>query len=421
MGKNLTPQIRFQGFNEPWKSSNLGEISAVKTGPFGSALHADDYVSEGHPIITTEHFKDGNIPHSKEDIPQVSEEDYKRLSAYILNEDDLVFSRVGSVDINALTESCHSGWLFSSRVLRVRPIDIYADYLHYFLSTHSAKKDIINRAVGQTMPSINTTILKETSVSFPPKRTEQQKVAYILRNTTKLLAVKSLELEKLENVKKACMEQMFPREGETTPQLRFKGFKDNWKSYNLNDLVLRIGTGLNPRNNFTLNSGGSNYYITIKNILHGSISLDESCDLVDDEALKIIQQRSDLRTGDILFSSIGRVGDCYLVKETPKNWNINESVFTLRPKQDIIFPLYLMHAIHTDSVLKQILDNVTGSTFKSIKISDLKGISIPVPTIDEQIKIADFIDSYYKLIAAKRQEIEKLHNIKQALLDKMFV
>lgn len=228
MEKILTPIIRFCGFDKPWISSSLGEISDVKTGPFGSALHADDYVSEGHPIITTEHFKDGDIPYSKESIPQVSEEDYKRLSAYILNEDDLVFSRVGSVDINALTESCHSGWLFSSRVLRVRPNNIYADYLHYFLSTHNAKQDIINRAVGQTMPSINTTILKETNVSFPIDRSEQSKVGRLFRNTTKLLSAKSQELVVWENVKRACMERMFPREGETTPQLRFKGFTDNW-------------------------------------------------------------------------------------------------------------------------------------------------------------------------------------------------
>ena len=171
------PEIRFKGFTDAWEQRKLGEISEIKTGPFGSILHADDYVSEGVPIITTEHFKTGSLPQNASGLPQVSEVDYKRLSAYTLNNGDIVFSRVGSVDINALVTPFQRNWLFSGRVLRVRPeIDVLPQFLHTRLETESIKNDICARAVGQTMPSINTEILKATQLVLPTSMAEQKQI-----------------------------------------------------------------------------------------------------------------------------------------------------------------------------------------------------------------------------------------------------
>ena len=160
-----------------WEQRKLGDISEIKTGPFGSTLHADDYVSDGTPIITTEHFKTGALPRSKNGLPQVSDSDYKRLTAYTLDDGDIVFSRVGSVDINALITPFQSNWLFSGRVLRVRPqTDISSKFLHTRLETESIKTDIRTRAVGQTMPSINTEILKITPLVLPSSAAEQEQI-----------------------------------------------------------------------------------------------------------------------------------------------------------------------------------------------------------------------------------------------------
>lgn len=93
-----------------WEQRELGEISEIKTGPFGSSLHASDYVADGVPIITTEHFKFGSIEKNKYLIPMVSDTDHSRLIAYSLKTGDIVFSRVGSVDINALVEPESDGW-----------------------------------------------------------------------------------------------------------------------------------------------------------------------------------------------------------------------------------------------------------------------------------------------------------------------
>lgn len=188
---------------------------------------------------------------------------------------------------------------------------------------------------------------------------------------------------------------------------------NSWEQRKFDEVVSRIGTGLNPRDNFVLNNGGKNYYVTIKNFEHGHLYLDDDCDKVDDEALKLIQARSDLKVSDILFTSIGRIGDCYLIAKQPQNWNINESVFTLRPNQNEVEPEYLFHVIHSEKVLNQILNDVTGSTFKSIKIGDLKKTDISKPSKNEQLKIARFVTKLEDIIALhQREQIYKINGVK---------
>ena len=195
------PPLRFPEFRGEWKCTTIGNIGDIKNGPFGSVLHAEDYVENGIPIVTTEHFKTGLMPSDKFGIPQVSNEDYIRLKGYRLETNDIVFSRVGSVDINAHVGIEQNGWLFSGRVLRVRPkYDIDSLFLHYALSTEAVKRDIRNRAVGQTMPSINTPILSSTTIQLPKDLFEQKKVAHFLRLLDERIITQNKIIEKLQSL-----------------------------------------------------------------------------------------------------------------------------------------------------------------------------------------------------------------------------
>ena len=204
------PPLRFPEFSGEWKCTTIGNIGDIKNGPFGSVLHAEDYVENGIPIVTTEHFKTGLMPSDKFGIPQVSNEDYIRLKGYRLETNDIVFSRVGSVDINAHVGIEQNGWLFSGRVLRVRPkYDIDSLFLHYALSTEAVKRDIRNRAVGQTMPSINTPILSSTTIQLPKDLFEQKKVAHFLRLLDERIITQNKIIEDLKKLKSAISKQAF--------------------------------------------------------------------------------------------------------------------------------------------------------------------------------------------------------------------
>ena len=152
------------------------------------------------------------MPSDKFGIPQVSNEDYIRLKGYRLETNDIVFSRVGSVDINAHVGIEQNGWLFSGRVLRVRPkYDIDSLFLHYALSTEAVKRDIRNRAVGQTMPSINTPILSSTTIQLPKDLFEQKKVAHFLRLLDERIITQNKIIYKLKSLIRGIMVELQKR------------------------------------------------------------------------------------------------------------------------------------------------------------------------------------------------------------------
>lgn len=163
------------------KTVRLGDIAEIKTGPFGSALHNSDYVSNGIPIITVEHIGDLGIVHSP-DVPRVNADDYERLSAYRLKTGDIVFSRVGAVDRTAIVRDIEDGWLFSGRLLRVRPDAnvVDADFLNVYFSRPRFRKHMYAVANGSTMPSINTKILASVEIELPSMQS-QKVIAWLFR------------------------------------------------------------------------------------------------------------------------------------------------------------------------------------------------------------------------------------------------
>jgi type I restriction enzyme S subunit len=151
----------------------------VQTGPFGSQLHQKDYVADGTPIITVEHIGDNHIIH--QNLPRVTDADRQRLSRYALRRGDIVFSRVGSVDLRALVREAEEGWLFSGRCLRVRPDPELANpvYLSWFFGLPAFREHVRRIAVGATMPSLNTKLLSDVLIYFPSIQ-EQNELAIIL-------------------------------------------------------------------------------------------------------------------------------------------------------------------------------------------------------------------------------------------------
>ena len=164
-----------------WREVRLNNVASVKTGPFGAQLHQHDYVqSNGTPIITVEHLGERGLIHKN--LPLVSDHDKERLNQYLIQEGDIVFSRVGSVDRSTLVSKDEDGWLFSGRLLRVRPkkYDVHSSYLNYFFHTQKFRHHMQSIAVGGTMPSINTSILSNVIIHLPPMN-EQKTIASLLK------------------------------------------------------------------------------------------------------------------------------------------------------------------------------------------------------------------------------------------------
>lgn len=405
--KNV-PAIRFAGFDDEWEKLSFADVGNVC---MCKRVFKEETSDKGDiPFYKIGTF--GGIPDAY--ITKELYNEYRTKFSYP-EKGDILLSAAGTIGRiveydgeSAYFQDSNIVWLSHDKSITNKFLKVLYPTLKW------------GGIEGSTIQRLYNDIFLKTSF-FKPTISEQQKIGSFFSNIDSLISLEQKKYDKLTQVKKSMLEKMFPKEGATVPEIRFAGFSGVWVWKELDDIIVRIATGLNPRDNFKLNSGGSNYYVTIKNFEHGHLYLDEKCDRIDDCALQLIQARSDLQKDDLLFSSIGRIGDCYLIKNNPQNWNINESVFTLRPNKAIAASNYLFHVVHCDIVLSQILDSVTGSTFKSIKIGDLKKALIPIPCKEEQIQIANYLDNLDSLISLQQRKLEKLKNIKKSLLEKMFV
>ncbi|EGT0632993.1 TPA: restriction endonuclease subunit S [Citrobacter freundii] len=193
-------------------NATLGDLvqaggGIIHTGPFGSQLHAADYVSEGIPCIMPANMKDNRVDLSK--IAFISEGDAQRLSKYLVREGDIVYSRRGDVTLKALIGPREAGYFCGTGCLLLRPGDkLDPDYLTYYLSTPKIQSWIISQAVGATMPNLNTGILSRIPFTGPEKAT-QKKISAILRTIDDKIAVNSQINAELESMAKTLYDYWF--------------------------------------------------------------------------------------------------------------------------------------------------------------------------------------------------------------------
>lgn len=198
---------------ETWQVSTLGEICQegggdIQTGPFGSQLHASDYVISGIPSIMPANIKEGRV--SEEGIARITEADAKRLSKYLTKAGDIVYSRRGDVKRCALIRKREEGWLCGTGCLRVRPGSgvVDPDFCSHFLSHPETKEWISRHAVGATMPNLNTQILSALPVLLPSLQ-EQKAIAHILGTLDDKIELNRKTNETLEAMAKALFKSWF--------------------------------------------------------------------------------------------------------------------------------------------------------------------------------------------------------------------
>lgn len=194
---------------------------------------------------------------------------------------------------------------------------------------------------------------------------------------------------------------------------------NGWHIIKFGDCIKQLNTGLNPRKNFSLGSGKLKY-ITAKNLTKfGTIDFSK-CDFIDEEAKKIIHKRSDIRKGDILFSSRAPIGHCHLITEEPDFYDIGESIFSIRVNQDVVLPEYLCLYLASDYFVKVASKHTTGSIIMEIRISDLMNTEIIIPPKELQKNIAKCLNKIDRKIELNKMVNDNLEQQIQLIFDYLF-
>jgi len=174
----------------------------------------------------------------------------------------------------------------------------------------------------------------------------------------------------------------------------------------LEDVIISLKTGLNPRKNFVLNTEDSkNYYVTVREIVNGKIVFFNKTDKVNDDALRLISNRSNLETGDVLFSGTGTVGRIAVVEETPFNWNVKEGVYVIKPNQELVKSRFIAYVLGSSLAIDAYSHKIVGSPVCSLPMTDLRKLSIPVPPLPIQREIVRILDNFTEFEAKLAAEL----------------
>ena len=186
-----------------------------------------------------------------------------------------------------------------------------------------------------------------------------------------------------------------------------------WSDCVLGDYIGRITNGLNPRKNFVLGNG-NNYYVTIRSLVGTTIDWN-NCDRCDDEALSKINSRSQLQIGDIIFSAIGTIGRTYYILEEPTNWNISETSFTLRAKENV--PNDFFYGMLRSNEIQIKADKAAmGSTLRCLVMDSLCSLQyIEIPSYMMK-SFAAKVSPLYRQIHRNDKEIAELTKQRDELL-----
>lgn len=192
-----------------WKAYRLKDFANIQTGPFGSQLHAADYVSIGTPSIMPTNIG-GRLNIVTDEIVFVSDKDIERLNRYTVQETDIVYSRRGDVEKCAYITEKQSGWLCGTGCLRIRFNSklISPKFCAYYLSTPHVKNLVLNSAVGTTMPNLNTSILGNLPLLIP-SIDKQIDIAAVLTSLDNKIDLLHRQNETLEALAETLFRQWF--------------------------------------------------------------------------------------------------------------------------------------------------------------------------------------------------------------------
>ena len=347
-------------------------------------------------------------------------------SAFMFPANTIAISKSGTIGNLGILKDAMCG---NRAVIDIQVNEEEADFFYIFYLLKYKRKEIIGKAVGSIQKNLYCSALGELKLCHDDIGI-QKKISTVLRSIDAKIENNNAINAELEAMAKTIYDYWFLQfefPDENGKPYKSSGGKmiwneelkreipEGWEASKIRDCIKHIKTGLNPRDNFKL-GGGDIRYITVKNLTtEGTIDF-TSCDTVDKAARAIIHNRSDVSKGDILFASIAPLGRCVIVQETPDDWDINESVFSIRPDTDKISTEHLYMFFMSDYFVKKAEFASTGSIFSGIRVSTLEDMDIVLPPRSIRDKFRDVVAQFLYKKHVNNTETQELASLRDFLL-----
>ena len=300
------------------------------------------------------------------------------------------------------------------------------EWLLQFFISHNKELLLEFGKTGTTVESVDFGKIKDMLL-YMPSTVEQQQIGDFFAKLDSLITLHQRKYDKLVIFKKSMLEKMFPKDGESVPEIRFAGFTDPWEQRKFGDCFefLKSNTlsraGLNGENGTARNVHYGDILIKFGDCLDGERS---DLPFITDDTVLPKYAGSILREGDVIFADTAEdetAGKCVELRKLPKEPTISGlHTIPARPR----FPFgtgYLGHYLNSDAYHRQLLPLMQGIKVISVSKAALQDTQVRFPGLSEQSAIGAALNEIDSLITLHQRKLELLRNIKKSLLDKMFV
>ena len=409
--RKLVPHIRFKGFKEEWEIHKFEEdILSIHTGT--NILSSEEY--GGIPLIKMGNLRNGHFDFLKlEYLPTNKKVDEK----YKIRYGDFLFNTRNTLELvgkGATWMFKSNEYAFNNNIARFNfKKSINTIFFNYLYNTKKTMKQIHARATGTTsVAAIYPRYLDSVSYEVPNIK-EQQKIGNLFAKLDRLLDLQQQKLDQLELLKKALLQKLFPKQGTEIPELRFKGFEDEWKTNALQEISKIVGGGTPDTNKAEYWNGDINWYspteIGKKPFAYSSNKKISKIGLKKSSAKLLPANKT------VLFTSRAGIGDMAILK-TPAATNQGFQSLELK---DNVYPYFVYS--YGFEIKRKAKKLASGSTFLEISNKDMKRITLEFPNVKEQQKIGTFFAKIDRLIELENKKFSNLKLVKKSLLQNMFV
>lgn len=392
------PALRFKGFTDPWEQRKLGEVF-------------EEYSEKNHAELPPLTIIQGGGTIRRDESERALQYDKSSLSNYkMVNKDDFI---VHLRSFEGGLEKASSQGIISPAYHTFHGEDVDSRFYYaYFRSKNFINKDLKPHVYGiRDGRSIDIEGMKTIRIpwaSYP----EQKSIGDFLTHLDTLITLHQRKYEKLVNIKKSMLDKMFPQNGASVPEIRFKGFTDPWEQRKVGELLTERNEQAPMSDEYPLMA-----FIANEGVAPKGERYDRSA-LVNDTASKLYKKT---KFGDFIYSSNNlETGSIGLNKYGKASISPVYSIFKPTGIADSDF---LGRRLIRKDFINEMVKWRQGVIYGQWRIheSDFIKIEVAVPTVEEQCKLGLLLDNLDTLITLHQRKLEKLQNIKKSCLEKMFV
>ena len=397
------PEIRFEGFTDDWEQRKLGEVVGIYDG----VHQTPQYQDSGIMFLSVE-----NITTLKSE-KYISEEAFERDYKVYPQKGDILMTRIGDVGTTNVVQTTGKVAFYVSLAL-LKPKEINSYFLSNAMKTSVFQKGLRERTLVTAIPQkINKDEIGRVNVFITNNAEEQKKIEDYFTALDHLITLHQRKCDETKQLKKFMLQNMFPKNGEKNPEIRFEGFTDDWEQRKLNEIAdVRDGTHDSPK---YVQEGHP--FITSKNVSNGFINYDE-VQYITDVDYEEINKRSKVDVHDILMGMIGTIGNLALIRQKP-DFAI-KNVALIKYTGDVDYQ-YLYQTLQVDCVTRQLFTGMDGGTQKFVSLKKIRELGIPFTEEQEQQKIGQYFENLDNLITLHQRKCEKLKALKKFMLQNMFI